>query len=66
VPDRTVDMSFLIMRELLLPVDEWAGGIMRARNELARTNSMAEREAKIDWKDMRARSQVVTTAPSLE
>lgn len=51
VPDRTVDMSYLIYRELLLPFGEWFDHVEGARNEYARSHGISERHDRFDWKD---------------
>lgn len=52
LPDRTVDMSYLVYRELLLPFGEWEQEIRRLRNEAdaLRPNS------KFDWQDLKPTS----------
>jgi hypothetical protein len=50
-PIRTVDMSYLIYRELLYPLGDWAAQTLDARNEYARTHKLAERTNHLDWKD---------------
>jgi len=50
-PIRTVDMSYLIYRELLYPLGDWAAQTLDARNEYARTHKLAERTNRLDWKD---------------
>ena len=51
VPDRTVDMSYLIYRELLLPFEEWFDQVEEARNEYARSHGISERDDRFGWKD---------------
>ena len=52
VPDRTVDMSYLVDRELHLPFGEWVEAIRAARNQYASANQMATDPLKFDWLDM--------------
>lgn len=42
-PVRTVDMSYLIYRELLYPLGEWAEATQRVRNRFAQANGLAAR-----------------------
>jgi len=51
VPDRTVDMTYLVYRQLILPFGEWAERVRAVRNTYAGRNGLPERERKIDWKD---------------
>ncbi len=52
VPDRTVDMSYLVQRELALPFGTWVETIRAARNQYARANGIALDDQKFDWLDM--------------
>ncbi len=52
LPDRTIDMSYLVYRQLLLPFGEWTGKIRAARNEYARAHHLPVNEARWDWKDL--------------
>ncbi|HYM12334.1 MAG TPA: beta-N-acetylhexosaminidase [Bryobacterales bacterium] len=49
LPDRTVDMSYLVYRELLLPFGDWVNQIVAARNHYASANHLPARAAKFDW-----------------
>ena len=51
VPDRTVDMSYLVYRQLLLPLGEWVEQVQSARNQYAKTNGLPGRRINLDWKD---------------
>ena len=51
VPDRTVDMSYLIYRELLLPFGEWYDKVEAARNGYARSHGLPERRDSLQWSD---------------
>lgn len=42
-PVRTVDMGYLIYRELLYPLGEWAEATQRVRNQFAQANRLAVR-----------------------
>ena len=50
-PVRTVDMSYLVYRELLYPLGDWAAGTLAARNEYARAHQLPERAGELNWKD---------------
>jgi hypothetical protein len=49
-PVRTVDMSYLIYRELLYPLGEWAAQVQTVRNGYAREHHLPVREINLDWK----------------
>jgi hypothetical protein len=51
LPMRTVDMSYLIYRELILPLGEWYGQVLAVRNEYAAAHGLAARTGKFDWTD---------------
>jgi hypothetical protein len=51
VPDRTVDMSYLVYRELLLPLGEWVDKVQAVRNQYAQANNLPARNEKFDWQD---------------
>jgi hexosaminidase len=50
-PVRTVDMSYLVYRELLYPLGKWANETIAARNQYAAAHHLPGREAKFHWKD---------------
>ncbi len=50
-PMRTVDMSYLIYRELLYPLGEWAEGTRTARNQFARAQGLPTRHQKLEWRN---------------
>ncbi len=50
-PVRTVDMTYLIYRELLYPLGDWAAGTLAARNAYARAHQLPECEGGLNWKD---------------
>lgn len=52
VPDRTVDMSYLVDRELQLPFGAWVEAIRAARNQYAAANRLAADPLRFDWLDM--------------
>jgi hypothetical protein len=66
LPDRTVDMSYLIYRETLLPFGEWVDKIRSARNEYAKMHQIPVRNDAFDWKDVSQVSKVQVSEISLE
>jgi hypothetical protein len=48
---RTIDMSYLVYRELLYPLGDWAAGTLAVRNEYARSHQLPERASELNWKD---------------
>jgi hypothetical protein len=52
-PVRTVDMSYLIYRELLYPLGLWEKETLAARNEYARAHSLPVRSESFNWGDTR-------------
>ena len=52
LPDRTVDMSYLVYRELLLPFDRWYEQTGWARNQYARAHNLPVRSTQLDWKSL--------------
>jgi len=51
VGDRTVDLSYMIQRELLLPFGEWVNQVRMARNQYAQAHNAAVENTTFDWKD---------------
>jgi hexosaminidase len=49
LPDRTPDMSYLIYRELKLPVENWFNQILAARNAYATSHAIRSRTTKLNW-----------------
>jgi hexosaminidase len=49
LPDRTVDMSYLVYRELLLPFENWYQAAQTARNDYARAHSLPARDTPLNW-----------------
>jgi hypothetical protein len=49
-PVRTIDMSYLVYRELLYPLGDWAGKVQSVRNQYARAHNLPAREGTLDWK----------------
>jgi len=50
-PGRTVDMSFLVYRELLYPLGDWARQVMAVRNRYAQEHRLPLRKGQLNWKD---------------
>ena len=53
--DRTVDLSYLMIREFLLPFGEWVEGVRSARNRYAAAHNLAGAERAFDWSDRTVR-----------
>ncbi len=51
LPERTVDMSYLVYRELLLPFGKWFDQVEEARNQYATANGLPARKDKLNWND---------------
>jgi hexosaminidase len=49
LPGRTVDMSYLIYRELLLPLGNWYNDVEAARNKYAKDYGLPARTGTLDW-----------------
>jgi hypothetical protein len=58
-PVRTVDMTYLVYRELLYPLGDWADKVIAARNEYASAHKLPSRNYRLDWNDT---STAVTAA----
>jgi hypothetical protein len=50
LPVRTVDMSYLVYRELLYPLGDWAKQTTAVRNEYAKAHHLPPRDFSLDWK----------------
>jgi len=53
LPVRTVDMTYLIYRQLLYPLGDWAREVLRVRNEYAHAHNLPVQSRAWDWKDVR-------------
>jgi hexosaminidase len=53
LPMRTVDMSYLVYRELILPLGRWYSQVQAVRNKYARAHGLPTRTNVFDWKDTR-------------
>ena len=61
LPDRTIDMSYLVYRELLLPFGEWAEQMRAARNQYAQSHGLPARNERFDWQDLNPMYRVAET-----
>ena len=52
VGDRTVDLSYMIQREILLPFGEWVGQVRTARNQYAQAHKLPVNNETFNWKDV--------------
>jgi hypothetical protein len=52
LPDRTVDMSYLVYRQLQLPFGEWFGQVHMARNSFAEKSGLPKRPMDFAWKKL--------------
>ncbi|MGO8700875.1 MAG: glycoside hydrolase family 20 zincin-like fold domain-containing protein [Limisphaerales bacterium] len=50
-PVRTVDMSYLIYRELLYPLGEWAEATESVRNQFAQAQGLPARHQELEWRN---------------
>jgi hypothetical protein len=53
-PVRTVDMSYLVYRELLYPFGDWANKVAAVRNQYAGAHHLPVRDYKFNWKEISA------------
>jgi len=54
IGDRTVDLSYMIQRELLLPVGEWVKQLRSVRNQYARGHNLPASQQPFEWNDLDA------------
>jgi hypothetical protein len=52
LPDRTVDMTYLVYRELLLPFGDWVEQVRTVRNQFAAAHDLPAQNERFDWKDL--------------
>jgi hexosaminidase len=52
--DRTVDLSYMIQRELLLPFGDWVNQVRAARNQYAQAHNAPLNNQTFDWSDTKA------------
>jgi hexosaminidase len=65
LPDRTVDMSYLVYRETLLPFGEWVNAIAAARNQFATAHHLPVREYRLAWDDLKISPTVCSSAAEI-
>ncbi len=53
LPDRTVDMTYLIYRELQMPLDDWYAHTLSVRNQYAAAHDLPAQNISFDWKSVR-------------
>ena len=46
--DRTLDLTYHILRQIILPFDDWSAQVHEVRNRFAKTNHLPVREGKVD------------------
>jgi hexosaminidase len=51
LPMRTVDMTYLVYRELILPLGKWYEQVQAVRNQYAEAHNLAPRTDTFNWKD---------------
>ncbi len=51
LPDRTVGMEYLMLREYLLPLGDWVGQLQAARNSFATLRQLPVRDDPFTWND---------------
>jgi hexosaminidase len=51
LPMRTVDMSYLVYRELILPLGKWYEQVQAVRNQYAQAHGLLARTKSFDWKN---------------
>jgi hexosaminidase len=61
-PVRTVDMSYVVYRELLYPMGTWAAQVASIRNQYAREHKLPARTETLNWKDTKAGVSALRTA----
>ncbi|MGO8720670.1 MAG: beta-N-acetylhexosaminidase [Acidobacteriaceae bacterium] len=65
LPDRTVDMSYLVYREKLLPFGEWVNAIAASRNQFAAAHNLPTRNFRFAWDDFSAVPHVCASASEI-
>ncbi len=65
LPDRTVDMSYLMYREKLLPFGNWVNAIAAARNRFATAHHLPVRKTRLAWNDWSVVSPVCSSADEI-
>lgn len=65
LPDRTVDMTYLVYREKLLPFGTWVNSILGARNTFAAAHNLPARNYRLAWDDFSAVPSVCSSASEI-
>jgi len=52
LPDRSIDLSYVVYREDVLPFGEWVNGILAARNAYAAAHHLPARPEHFDWSNL--------------
>jgi hexosaminidase len=52
-PDRTIDMSYLIYRQLKYPLGHWAKDVLNARNLYAKQHNLPQITATFNWESIK-------------
>lgn len=65
LPDRTVDMTYLVYREKILPFGTWADSIAAARNKFAEAHHLPARNYHLAWDDFRTTGSACSSAAEL-
>jgi hexosaminidase len=65
LPDRTIDMSYLVYREKILPFGEWVSAIAAARNKFAAAHNLPSRNYRLAWDDFSVLPAVCSSASDL-
>lgn len=53
LPDRTVDLSYLVYRETLLPLEQWYAKVQAVRNDYARSHKLPVNDMPLLWTELR-------------
>jgi hypothetical protein len=65
LPDRTVDMTYLVFREKILPFGQWVNAIATARNQFAAVHNLPARNYHLAWQNFNAVPAVCSSASDL-
>ena len=50
LPERNIDLSYVVYRESILPFGEWVNKVLAARNSYAQAHHLPVRNGSFDWK----------------
>ncbi len=65
LPNRTVDMTYLVYREKLLPFGDWVNAIATTRNQFAAAHHLPTRHYRLAWDDFSAVPAVCSSATEM-